>query len=152
MNKLSWQILEYKKREKTVDWYWAVGVIAVSLAIIAVIMGDGLFSIFIIIATAILLTFSSREPRTFEVSVDKRGIIVGAESYPFATLEDFWVDISEHNNPKILLKSKKLIMPLIVIPIEDYDHMDIRDFLLEYLPEKEMHEPLSQKIMEGLGF
>ena len=151
-NKLSWQILEYKKKEKTVDWYWAVGIIALSLAIIAFIIGDGLFSIFIIMATAILLAFSNSEPRRFEISLDKRGVSIGKEEHPFATLDEFWVDITEKHAPKILLKSKKITMPLIVIPIEDYDHLDIRDFLLQYLPEKVLHEPLSQKIMEKLGF
>lgn len=152
MQKLSWQILEYKKKEKTVDWYWAVGVIAFSLAVIAIIVGDGLFAIFIIIATAILLSFSNTEPRMFVVNVDKRGINVGSDKYPFATLDEFWIDITDENSPKILLKSKKVFMPLIVIPVEDHHHLDIRDFLLQYLPEKEMHEPLSQKVMEKLGF
>jgi hypothetical protein len=152
MHNISWNILEYKKKEKNVDWYWAVIVISLSLAIIAFVIGDGLFSIFIILATLILLSFSNTEPRRFEVIVDKRGFKVGKDTYPFATLDEFWVDITEENSPKILLKSKKVFMPLIVIPLEDHHHLDIRDFLLQYLPEKEMHEPLSQKIMEKLGF
>jgi len=44
------------------------------------------------------------------------------------------------------------MLPLIIIPIEGQHHLDIREFLLKYLPEKELHEPFSQKIMEKLGF
>ena len=152
MDRISWHALEYKKTDKTVDWYWAVVIIALSMAVISFILGNGLFSIFIIIATFILVTLSSRDPEHFEVIVDKRGFTVGRDKYPFANIEDFWVDISENDSPKVLLKSKKLASPLIVIPIEEYNHLYVRDFLLQYLPEKEMHEPLSQKVMEKLGF
>ncbi len=152
MNEISWKVLEYKKKEKTVDWYWAVIIIALSICIIAFILGDGLFSIFIILATIILLLISRGEPRWIDVSIDKRGLSIDKDMYPFATLEEFWVDITDKETPKILIKSKKIVMPLIVVPIEEYHHLDIRDFLLEFLPEKELHEPLSQKVMEKLGF
>ena len=152
MEKISWKALEYKKKEKTADWYWAVIIITISMVVIAFILHDTLFAILLIIATAALLIFSIKDPQIMEVSIDKRGIIVGKDMYPFATLEAFWLDISEDNNHKILIRSKKTFMPLIAIPLEEYHHMDMRDLLLEFLPEKEMHEPVSQKIMERLGF
>jgi hypothetical protein len=152
MEKISWDYMEFKKKERTVDWYWAVIIIALALAIIALIIGDGLFSIFIILATAILLFLSNKEPRKFTVSMDKRGITVENDTYHFTNIEEFWIDVTDQNNPKIILKSKKITSPLIIIPIEDYHHLDIRDFLLQYLPENEMEEPFSHKIMDKLGF
>ena len=152
MEKITWKALEYKKKEKTADWYWAVIIIAISMAAIAFILHNILFGIFLIIATTVLLMFSTKDPQIIEVSIDKRGIVVNKERYPFATIESFWLDISEEKNHKILLRSKKVFMPLIAIPLEDYHHLDIRDLLLEFLPEVEMHEPVSHKIMEKLGF
>ena len=151
-NTISWKALEYKRKDKTVDWYWAVIIIALSLTVISIILHDALFAVLIILGTTTLLAFSIRGPQWVEITVDPRGFVVGHEMYPFATLDEFWVDITEENNHKILLKSKKLIMPLIVIPLEEHHHMDVREFLLEHLPEKELHEPLSQKVMEKLGF
>ena len=151
-NKVSWKSLEYKKKEKTADWYWAVIIIALSIAVIAFILEDGFFAILIIIAVGTLLMFSTQDPKIIDISLDQRGLIIDKEMYPYATLEDFWVDITEEHSPKILFKSKKLIMPLIIVPLDEYHHLDIRDFLLQYLPEKEMHEPTSHKIMEKLGF
>ncbi len=152
MEKISWEAFEYKQKQRTTDWYWAVIVITLAIFIISIVLHDALFGILILIGAAILVLFSIREPRLFRVTMDKRGITAHSDVYPFATLEEFWVDISEEDSPKILLKSKKTFSPLIVIPISDYDHLDIRDFLLQYLPENEIHEPLSQKIMERLGF
>lgn len=151
-NKVSWKAFEYLKKEKTTDWYWAVIIIALSIAVIAYMLEDGFFSILIVIATITLLMFSMRDPQILDISIDQRGLIIGKDMYPFATLECFWVDISDEHSHKVLFRSKKVFMPLTVVPLDEYHHLDIRDFLLQYLPEKEMHEPTSQKIMERLGF
>ncbi len=152
MEKISWKALEYKKKEKTVDWYWAVIIIVISMVIISLILHDALFAFLLIIAITSLLFFSNKDPKMIEISIDKRGIIIDKDMYPFVNLEAFWIDISDEKNHKILINSKKAFLPIISIPLEEYHHMDIRDLLLEFLPEKEMHEPLSQKIMEKLGF
>ena len=151
-NKISWRALEYKRKEKTTDWYWAVIIITLSIAIISFFLHDTLFGLLIIVATISLLLFSSKEPKTVTISIDKRGIVIEKDMYPFATLEAFWVDILDENEPKMIVRSKKKILPLVIIPIEEHHHLDIRDFLLKYLPEQEMHEPVSHKIMEKLGF
>jgi len=151
-NKISWKALEYKRKEKTTDWYWAVILISLAIVVISFIIHNVLFAILVIISTIILMSFSIIAPKMVEISINQKGITVGKEIYPFATLESFWVENTDKDNQKILLKSKKLIMPLIAIPLEEYHHLDVREFLLQYLPEAEMHEPLSQKIMEKLGF
>ena len=151
-NKISWRALEYKRKEKTADWYWAVILISLAMVVTSFILHNALFAILIIISTVILMSFSMTAPKTVSISINQKGIIVDKEMYPFATLDAFWVESMYGEDQKILLKSKKLIMPLIAIPLEEHHHLDVREFLLNYLPEVEMHEPLSQKIMEKLGF
>ncbi|MFA6430608.1 MAG: hypothetical protein WC229_03225 [Candidatus Paceibacterota bacterium] len=147
-----WHTLEYKKREKTTDWYWAVIIIAISIVIISIMMDNVLFAILVVLAVTSLLMFSNREPVVIEVEISGKGVRVEKELYPFISLEAFWVDAIDEDEPKIILKSKKVVMPLIVIPIDEYNHEDIRLVLLDKLEEKELHEPLPQKIMAKLGF
>lgn len=151
-HKISWKALEYKRKVKTTDWYWAVILIALAIVITSVLTHNTLFAILIIISTATLLSFSVTPPRVIHISMNQKGITVGKDMYPFVNLQSFWVESMDEENQKILFKSKKLIMPLISIPLEEHSHLDIREFLLKYLPEEEMHEPLAQKIMEKLGF
>ena len=151
-HKISWKALEYKRKEKTADWYWAVVLISLAMVVASFILHNALFAILIIISTGILMSFSMTAPKTVNISINQKGLTVGKEMYPFATLDSFWVESADGEDQKILLKSKKLIMPLIAIPLEEHHHLDVREFLLNYLPEVEMHEPLSQKIMEKLGF
>ena len=150
--KIIWHALEYKKKEKTADWYWAVGIISICIAGIAIFLHDTLFAVFIILAVVTLLIFSRKEPGVMTVELDGRGLKVDNQHFPFTSIESFWVETIDEREPKILFKSKKKMMPLIVVPIEEYNHEDIRNFLLEKLTEKEIHEPISQKLMEKLGF
>lgn len=152
MEKISWKALEYKKKERTADWYWAVIILAISITIISIILKDYLFSILIIISTISIIIFSQKDPNELNISINRRGITVEKKMYPFANLESFWVDITEEDNYKIILKLKKGFMPLVIIPLKEIHHLDIRDFLLNFLQEEEMHEPLAQKIMDKLGF
>jgi hypothetical protein len=151
-NQIIWHTLEYKKKEKNADWYWAVIIIAISIVVTSIMMHNILFAILVVLSVTTLLMFSNREPMVIEVEINDRGIRVEKELYPFTSLEAFWIDLSDRDDPKIILRSKKAVMPLIVIPIDEYNHEDIRLVLLDKLGEKEMHEPFSQKIMTKLGF
>jgi hypothetical protein len=43
-------------------------------------------------------------------------------------------------------------MPYIALHIEEVDREHVREILLNYIAETEHHEPLTQKILERLGF
>jgi hypothetical protein len=151
-NQISWRALEYKRKEKTADWYWAVILIALSIIIASIFTQNLLFAVLVLISTFILISFSINPPKVLNISIDQKGIKVGSENYPYVSLESFWIDVTDEENQKILLKSKKTFKPFIVIPLEEYDHLDVREILLNFLTEEEMHEPVSQKIMDKLGF
>jgi len=47
---IEWDAHEYEHRERSPDWFWAVGIISVSVAVAAVIFGNIIFGILVIIA------------------------------------------------------------------------------------------------------
>ena len=157
---LEWSAFEYHYHPKTVDWYWAVGIIAVSVAVTSIIFSNILFAFFILISAAALCIVSSKKPQMLSCEISDRGVIVNNNLYPFTTLESFWVEEhghlqelnNPHHTPKIILKSKKIFMPYILLPIDGVEPEEVRDTLLIFLPEEEHMEPLSQKLMERLGF
>jgi hypothetical protein len=148
---ITWQAPEYYHRDKSADWYWAVGIIALSAAATAIILDNVIFGILIVIATFSLMMYASRRPLTINVEINERGIKTGKMYYPYTNLDSFWVE-ENHAYPKILLKSKNVIVPHIVIHVEDEDPDEIRDFLREHLTEEEQHESLIHLVMEYLGF
>lgn len=149
-----WEAHEYIFQEKSSDWYWAVGIISASAAVISIIFGNILFALLIALAGFALALFAAKEPAFVRFELNKTGVIVGKILYPYGTLESFWVEDNQHHEfqSKLFIKSQKMAMPLIVIPLENVDPGEIRDFLLDHLLEEHNHEGVGQKLLEYLGF
>jgi len=56
-------------------------------------------------------------------------------------------------NTKLILESKKTIMPHITLPLSsETDVAAVHEFLMTYLPEEEQKESVSEALMDYLGF
>lgn len=150
---IEWKSLEHHHREKTPDWFWIVGTVAIATAILAIYFGNFFFGIFIILAAMTSFIQAHETPKIVTFRITRKGLQIGQSVIPYSTLESFWV-IDEEINDRIILRSQKFLMPYIVVPFDSMktDPDEIRNYLLEYLNEEEMDEPLSQKIMERFGF
>ena len=148
---ITWNALEYPVREKTTDWYWALGIMAIAGAVASYILGNILFSILILLGAFTVAAYGARHPHMVEFEIDRRGIRSGATRYPYSSLASFWV-IEGAEESKILLQSGKILMPYIVIPLGEEDPEVVREVLLNYLKEEEHVEPFAQRIMDYLRF
>ena len=150
---LVWKAHEYEYREKSVDWFWALGIIATTGATAAVVLGNILFAVLIVIGTLTLALYAVRKPNLTQFEINDRGIRIDNTIHPYTSLDSFWVDdIDERALPKLLIKSKKTLMPYIIIPLDRVSPADVRECLFLYLDEEEHTEPLPHKIMDYLGF
>ena len=148
---LKWSAPEYHHYERSKDWFWAVGIITICIAVLAFVFNNGLFGVLILLSAGILVFYAIRVPQNVNYEINNRGIIVGKELHPYLTIESFWVE-TRGAEPKIILKSKKSVMPYIVIPVHQDDADQMAAILREFLEEKELSEPSSHKVMEYLGF
>ena len=73
---------------------------------------------------------------------------------PIATIASFWIDEYESGMAKLILKSTKKAMVYIIVPLVPEVRADeVRHFFFQHnVAEVEHHEPISQQIMEYLGF
>jgi len=152
---LHWKVLEYKHREKSTDWYWTVGLIGLCIAIAAFFFKNNLFGILILLSTGILLSSASRKPEVIICEISDRGVRAGKLFYPFENLETFNIDIDHSGNEEhqLLLKSKKLLSPLIIVPADSIDPDMIKQFLTKKLKVEEgLSEHEASKVMKHLGF
>ena len=150
--KMEWDAHEYEHKERSPDWFWAVGIISVSVTIAAVIFGNIILGILVLIGAFTLSLFASRPPHSLRVAVDEKGVTRGRVRYPYPTLLSFWID-TEHPHKKIILCSEKLFMPLIVVPLgNEVDVEQLHENLSSLLPEEFHSLPFIEKILEYLGF
>ena len=148
---LKWQAPEYIHYKRSNDWFWAVGIITICIAILAFIFGNALFGVLIILSAGILIFYVLRVPEDIMYEINNRGIMINKDLHPYLTIESFWIE-TRTGDPKIILKSKKALMPYIIIPIHDDSVDTVASVLSQILDEKEMQEPSSHKVMEYLGF
>ncbi len=150
---LHWQAYEYEPREQSGDWFWAVGIVTVAIAVTAILFNNVLFAIIVILAGFSLSLYAARPPQTIDVVVDDIGIRIGKSFYPYRSLESFWIE-DQHGFPRILVKSQKLIMPYIMVPLdeEEHDPEKVRTTMLRHLPEVFHSESVFEKVLERLGF
>ncbi len=148
---ISWDAPEHIHIEKDNDWYWSVGIITITAAVLAFILNNVIFGILILVSAFALIVHASKKPKIVHCEINDRGVIINNILYPFLTLDSFWID-PEEQNPKVMIKSHKTFMPYIIIPIEEVDPEQVRDILLNYISETEHSESLFQKLLERFGF
>jgi hypothetical protein len=148
---VTWDAPEHHHTEKTSDWFWVVGIIAIAGAIAAFFFGNFLFAILILLAAVTVSLAALRKPRIIPFSVTTRGVSADDTFYAYSTLESYRIDDEHYATPQLLLKTKRFYMPLILIPLpEEYLH-DIDDMIGARLPEEDLEEPLINLLLEFLG-
>jgi|SRR3989344_6898282 len=148
---IAWTAPSHLYIEKKPDWYWAVGIVTLALAAVAFIFGEIVVGIFVLVAAASLVIHASRPPTHVSYEINDRGLVMDDTLYPFLMLESFWIP-HDHVPPRLIIKSRKLFMPLIVAYIDGADPEHVREVLLSYIAETEHHEPLLKHVLERLGF
>lgn len=154
---ITWHAPEHEHREHTADWYWAVSIITVSLAIAFILLGNILLSLILVIGIGSLLLHAKNPSRMVEHEISRKGIRSGNKLRPWHTLEAFWIleEQTVHNihiSPKLLLISEKPYLPQIVIPLDNAPLKEIHHILSNKLEEVPQAEPFASRIMRTFGF
>lgn len=149
---ITWKALEHAHTEKTSDWFWALGIVAISSALVAILFQNVLFALLIVIASFTLALLAARPPRELTFSLTRRGILIDKALFPYQTLTAFWIQDIDTDNPVLIVDVHTIMTPHIIVSLEHTDAEQVHTYLSEYLPEKELFEPIEQIIFEKLGF
>ncbi len=151
MEKIEWHAPEYLHKEKSIDWYWIVGIVTISIAIIAIILQNAIFGLLIIVSAVTLSLYATRKPEMVSVEINDKGVKIKEIFYPFSDLESFWVETRDAH-PRVFFKSKKKVSLYTIVMLNNADPEDVRELLSEHLMETEHSEPFLEKVLFYLGF
>ena len=151
---ISWRAYEFAHRPKTSDWYWMVGIVTIGAVVTSIFFNNVILAILLIVASLSLLMHANKAPRLLEYHLTQRGLIIDKNLYPIATIESFWIDEYDNGVAKLIVRSSKKTMPYIIVPlVPDVPADEVRYFFFQHkTKEVEHHEPVTQQIMEYLGF
>jgi len=148
---LRWSAYEHEHIERGSDWYWALGIVAVSVAVTSILFHDFLFAVLILVAAATLALIARTPPEIAEFEVSDKGVKVNDVLHKYHEILSFWVEDDHNDRPLLLVDTTKFLSPNLIIPIEHIDPALLRAYLKERAEEKHMKEPISHKILEFFG-
>lgn len=148
---LRWSAYEHEHIERGSDWFWALGIIAVSAALTSILFANVLFALLILIAATTIGLIAQHPPELHEFEISEKGIRTGKIMHPYEKIIAFWID-EELEEPLLLVDTTAFMTTNLVIPIGDIAPDDIRAFLSDRVEEIPMKEPLAHKILEFFGF
>lgn len=152
LREIAWEAPEHNHIEKSADWYWALGIVAIAAAVASILFQNTLLAMVILLGTSTVIVFSHRRPKVIPFGVSQRGVMVGRETHLYPNLESYYLDETNTVDPQLIVKSKHLFSPLIILPIPVEYIDDIEDLVSSRLPEEHLEEPLGHKLLEFLGF
>ena len=157
MDKLEWSALEYEEKNRDPDWFWALGIIIVTSSVAAIIYNNYFFAVLIILSGSLLGYFAKKAPDVVEYELNTKGVRIRSRLYPYENIKSFWVQVAHPDDVQtkdlLFIKTERLFMPILTIPIDISIADEVRSTLLDRnIPEEEMREHASEKIMDRLGF
>lgn len=112
---------------------------------------DILTSVFLILSSLVLFLYGRQKPVLSKITVDRSGISVNDIMYYHRDLKTFWIEYSLGGPKELSLESAKWYMPYIKILLNSQNPVEVRSFLINFLPEKEHEISLVEHIGRRLG-
>jgi hypothetical protein len=148
-----WETREFDDHKRGKTWFWILGG-AVLIGIVgAIFLKNYILAALVLIGGATLFLYSRERPGIMSVEVSEQGVKIGTVMYYFNNLDAFWLADHENGETHLLLHSDQSTIPIFSVPVGDgVDILDLRDYLGVFLEEREMMEPLLQRISYRLRF
>lgn len=139
-----------ERRERSVDWFWTVGAIALAIALASLLVHNWLFSILILLAGFTIITNALRKPRHNTYSITPTGVVVNRQLFTYNNLTSFWIE--EDEGPLMLIvEIKGSFIPRLWIPLGDMEPHTVRTALAAHIPQKRYEKSLSELMSDHLG-
>ena len=89
---MRWSAYEHEHVPRGSDWFWALGIVAVSAALTSILFHNVLFAILIVAAATILSMLANVPPDLMQFEISDRGIRVGETLHRYKEIISFWVE------------------------------------------------------------
>jgi len=156
MEKLEWSALEYEEKERSQDWFWALGIVVITSSIASMIYGNYFFAVLLLISGGLLGYFATRPPEMVYYELNDKGLKVRGRVYPYENIKSFWVqkeNMELHHKPILFIKTERIFLPVVTAHTNAEVASQIEKiFLAKKIVAEEMQEHVSEKIMDYLGF
>lgn len=147
-----WEADGYLFEKKSSDWYWALGIIAVAGAVASILFGNLLLALLIVVASGTLALSTMKRPERHTFRITEEGIMIDDAVYAYEEIESY--SVLEYIDPKIppalSLRTGRLLVPHLLIPIIGANPVEIYEFLSEQIEEGRHDRSLTDRAIDFL--
>lgn len=152
----TWKAYEHKNFTKTNDWFWAIGLISLIGAGLAIYSGSFSFGVFILLAGFSLILFGNVKHPEHSILITEEALMVDQNKFLWKDVVGFAI-IDDPRNPfekKVIFETNRPVNPVISLPVDrqTINPGALKDFLLAHSTEKELRESVSKAISEAIKF
>lgn len=145
-----WQGKEYSFEEKSADWYWALGIIAIA-GVVACILFNNVILALVITAGAISIALhAAKHPRIHRFTITDEGIGIDTNFYSYESMLHF--SVLEYADPtlppSLSIKTKSLLVPHLLIPIVGHDPLEVYEYVLNHLDEGRHDQSIIDRLVD----
>jgi hypothetical protein len=150
--KYTWSVAPYEHYERSVDWYWIMGIIVLAIVVISIVTRNYLFAFLLVMGSILVVLSLRKEPRDMQIEISERAISINGHIYQYDQIHSFWMYKDLKDKPNLLIHTKRALFPKIVIPLlSDMDFVELHTFLIEKIHEEEQYESSIDRIADRLG-
>ena len=154
---IQWSIDTHTHTERTIDWYWGLGLIALAAAVLSVVLGNPLLAVIIFLAAGSLGILVHRGPREHTVGLNPRGVSMDGTLYRWDSVVSFWIEGTHGPLPAgrqahLLISTQGILHPQLVISLGDPGRaQNVRAYIKRFAKEEEQHPHMGHHIAQMLG-
>ena len=150
--KYAWQGMEHEHMEKTTDWYWGLGIVVITGVIIAIISKNYLLAVLLVMGGIMLGFYANDKPEPVTVELSERGVKLNKDLYIYETIQSFWMYQDHKKRDQLLIVTGRKILPQRIITLpENIPATEIRNYLLQFIEEKESKPTMIDILAESFG-
>ena len=148
---IAWQVHSHIHRERSNDWYWALGFAALAGAVVSLFFSNILLAVILVIGAGSIGVLAARGPREHGVRIDARGISIDGTLHPYASVHSFWVE-EEGESPRLFVSTSGIVAPHLTLPLETPARAgQVRSFLKKYAREEEQGPHFGEHVAGFFG-
>jgi hypothetical protein len=131
---ISFETEEHKHYNRSVDFYWTIGIVAVVVCVLAFIFGNGLFGVLVVIGISMYGYASSRNPNIIKIVLTNKDISIGDDNYAISKIESFNV-MDLKGEKELVLSIRRPYQPIVSVCVPEDLHNTLRGALSSVLTE-----------------
>ncbi|MFH1193766.1 MAG: hypothetical protein V1661_02115 [bacterium] len=143
-NDLKWQIPEYPQYHRGKMWYLIAAIIAVALLISAIVTGNFLFTIIIIIGMLISLLSSWHAPKMVDFKLTGDGVMIDGLFYSWDKFQSYWI-VKNEETTNLGLDLTNWLKTDLYVPLLGVSEAEVEKYVSNFLkknPDRK-EEPMS---------